>query len=404
MKTSVSRTLYLALSSASILALAATGSAHADRKRAPIVYAGSGQSAPSPVVAPNASSGPAKVTEQRRVEFRYPDQPDTYYGPSGPRAAPAYDDPIAFSSATAALTPEKAQTYTAPKDPAISAGGFDARAAAASVSVAQSSTPAQPIRIAAVQPQNVARTGKPLTLSRVRANQDATVREETGPASIYTDGFNGQPTANGEIFDETAMTAAHPSLPLPSLVQVVNQSNSREVVVRVNDRGPFDGKRILELSPRAGSVLGMNKGSNSNVKVRYLGPAPVQTNDQGYATAQIEDESLPPVVAPAPKLDAYAYNAPRASQQQPISLMNVSAPVAAGNVYIQAGSFADISNAQNLTSALGRGLSVQIEEARVNGGDYFRVMIGPFQSRGEAEVQRAQLSRAGVVDGFITTR
>ena len=59
------------------------------------------------------------------------------------------------------------------------------------------------------------------------------------------DGFNGQPTANGEIFDETAMTAAHPSLPLPSLVQVINEDNGREVVVRVNDRGPFDGKRIL---------------------------------------------------------------------------------------------------------------------------------------------------------------
>lgn len=406
MKTSVSRTLYLALSSASILALVATGSAHADRKRAPIVYAGSGQSTPTPVVAPRTSSGPAKVTEQRRVEFRYPDQPDTYYGPSGPRAAPAYDDPIAFSSATAALSPEKAQTYTAAKDPAISAGGFDARAAAASVAAPKPVTPAQPIRIAAVQTQNVARTGQPLTLSRVRANQDAAVSEETGPASIYTDGFNGQPTANGEIFDETAMTAAHPSLPLPSLVQVVNQSNSREVVVRVNDRGPFDGKRILELSPRAGSVLGMNKGSTANVKVRYLGPAPVQTNDQGYASTQVRDEALPPVAAPAPtpQLDTFAYDAPRITQQAPISLMNVSAPIAAGNVYIQAGSFADIANAQNLTSALGRGLSVKIEEARVNGGDYFRVMIGPFQSRGAAEVQRSQLSRAGIVDGFVTTR
>ena len=78
--------------------------------------------------------------------------------------------------------------------------------------------------------------------------------------------------------------------------------------------------------------------------------------------------------------------------------------MAVGNVFIQAGAFADISNAQTLTRALDRNLSVRIEEARVNGGDYFRVLIGPFANTQAAEVHRSQLSRAGIVDGFLTTR
>ncbi len=398
MKTSVSRALYTALSSASLFALASAGSAHADRKPAPIVYAGAGHTPSASAPQTETTSSAPRVNEQRRVEFRYPGS--TGPAPSAPiaSATPSFDQPITFSPSGANTT------AVAQQKPKITMRGFDSPAVTPNIATAVTQPPAQPIRIAAVQPQTVARTGQPLTLSRVRADREATISEETGRASVYTDGFNGQPTANGEIFDETAMTAAHPSLPLPSLVQVVNEDNGREVVVRVNDRGPFDGKRILELSPRAGSVLGINKGASANVRIRYLGPAPVQRTDQGFAANTVEDESLPPVTAPAPKVETAAYTPPVAPTTAPVSIMNVSAPALAGNVYIQAGAFVDISNAQELTYSLGRGMNVKIEEARVNGGDFFRVLIGPFQSMDAAEVQRDQLSRAGIVDGFLTRR
>ena len=75
-----------------------------------------------------------------------------------------------------------------------------------------------------------------------------------------------------------------------------------------------------------------------------------------------------------------------------------------GNIYVQVGSFSDIGNAESLNAAIGRSLPVEIESAKVRGSDYIRVLVGPFQTRGEAERQRAQLSRAGIADGFITSR
>ena len=80
--------------------------------------------------------------------------------------------------------------------------------------------------------------------------------------------MHGKPTANVEIIYAAAMTAAHPSLPLPTLVQVINEDNGREIVVRVNDRGPFDGKHILELSPLCAGI------SNSLVPIKYLDVPP----------------------------------------------------------------------------------------------------------------------------------
>lgn len=412
------RTAFMALLSASTLALAFAGPAQADRRApAPITFAGQGSTAQT--TAPQqARSVPAALRADasqnadprtRRVEFRYPDQPNTFYGASGPRAADNEASPMAFASAETALSAEAAQRYTPPKDPSITAGGFDARAAAASVAKQRAAAaPTQPIRIASLQVQQPAATSRPLTLSKVSVNREAKISEERGLASVYVEGFDGQPTANGEIFDESAMTAAHPNLPLPSLVQVINETNQREIVVRVNDRGPFDGKRIMELSPRAANVLGINPGKSANVRVRYLGPAPVQQVNDRYAAAPVQDEAMAPVRLPEPQ--TVAFKEPSLGVPDPVGTMTPPAPqrttpiAGLGNVFIQAGSFSDIANAQRLNQALGRGMPVQIEEARVRGGDYFRVLIGPFQTRSEAEIQRRQLSSAGIADGFVTTR
>src|SRR5690606_6879039 len=121
--------------------------------------------------------------------------------------------------------------------------------------------------------------------------------QETGTASWYGPQFHGQRTASGEIFDESALTAAHPTLPIPSLVQVTNLENGREVIVRVNDRGPFVGERLIDLSRAAAQVLGFESAGHARVHVRYLGPAPRRVNADGSAAPA--SPPSPPPAAPA---------------------------------------------------------------------------------------------------------
>ncbi len=96
---------------------------------------------------------------------------------------------------------------------------------------------------------------------------------EVGVASWYGVPFHGRQTANGEIYDMHGMTAAHPTLPLPSLARVTNLQNGRSVVVRINDRGPFAKKRIIDLSRRAAWELGFKDQGTTDVEVVYMGLA-----------------------------------------------------------------------------------------------------------------------------------
>ncbi|MFN4282888.1 MAG: septal ring lytic transglycosylase RlpA family protein, partial [Alphaproteobacteria bacterium] len=94
--------------------------------------------------------------------------------------------------------------------------------------------------------------------------------DETGIASWYGQDFHGKVTANGEPYDMNAMTAAHRTLPMPSLVQVTNLENGRSVTLRINDRGPFARGRIIDLSRRAAQLLGVEKQGTAKVRVQIL--------------------------------------------------------------------------------------------------------------------------------------
>ena len=94
--------------------------------------------------------------------------------------------------------------------------------------------------------------------------------DEVGVASWYGPGFHGRRTANGETFDQNAVTAAHRTLPMPSLVEVENLENRRRLHIRVNDRGPFVGDRIIDLSRRAAALLGFERAGTARVRVRLL--------------------------------------------------------------------------------------------------------------------------------------
>ena len=96
---------------------------------------------------------------------------------------------------------------------------------------------------------------------------------EIGVASWYGHPFHGRKTANGEVYDMHGMTAAHPTLPLPSIARVTNLENGRSITVRVNDRGPFAKRRIIDLSRRAAWELGFKDQGTAEVEVEYLGLA-----------------------------------------------------------------------------------------------------------------------------------
>ena len=103
---------------------------------------------------------------------------------------------------------------------------------------------------------------------------------EEGLASWYGPGVHGRRTANGEIFDMSALSAAHPTLPLPSLVYVTNMENGRTLLLRVNDRGPYVNSRVIDVSRAAARLLGTEVHGLGHVRVRYAGRAPLDANDQ----------------------------------------------------------------------------------------------------------------------------
>ncbi|WP_349366981.1 MAG: septal ring lytic transglycosylase RlpA family protein [Nitratireductor rhodophyticola] len=109
--------------------------------------------------------------------------------------------------------------------------------------------------------------------------------EKIGAASWYGDAFHGRLTANGEIYDMTHLTAAHPTMPLPSYARVTNMDNGNSVLVRVNDRGPFAHNRIIDLSKRAAQLLDYQSAGVAEVKVEYVGPAPLEGRDDEYLLA-----------------------------------------------------------------------------------------------------------------------
>lgn len=237
---------------------------------------------------------------------------------------------------------------------------------------------------------------------------------ETGVASWYGPAFHGQRTASGEIFDQEGLTAAHPTLPIPSLVQVTNLDNGREIIVRVNDRGPFVGGRLIDLSRRSAEVLGFEAEGQARVHVRYLGPAPRRVNADG---AGAPASSPPPLLADraeegptsllppsAPSSDAGVLagapieEAPYAPPSRPL------APPA-GGFFVQVGAYSDLANAHRVRDAVGAAGPVEIDVRRSAGGaELFRVRVGPWTSRAEADAARRQLAALGYAETIVAAR
>jgi rare lipoprotein A len=143
------------------------------------------------------------------------------------------------------------------------------------------------------------RVGKPYTVAgRVYVPEEDTGYREEGLASWYGDDFHGRLTANGEVFDMASLTAAHPTLPMPCYARVTNLSNGKSLIVRVNDRGPYHGNRLMDVSSRAAELLEFKGNGIARVRVEYVGRAPLEGSDDRQLMATLRTG----VPAPSPSL------------------------------------------------------------------------------------------------------
>ncbi|BAM89853.1 conserved hypothetical protein [Bradyrhizobium oligotrophicum S58] len=145
----------------------------------------------------------------------------------------------------------------------------------------------------------VYRIGKPYTVAGKTyvPEEDVNYRAE-GMASWYGDDFHGRQTANGEVFDMTSLTAAHPTLPMPSYARVTNLANGKSLIVRINDRGPYHANRLIDVSNKAADLLEFKGTGVARVRVEYVGRAPLEGSDDVQLMATLRTG----IPAPAPSL------------------------------------------------------------------------------------------------------
>jgi peptidoglycan lytic transglycosylase len=132
------------------------------------------------------------------------------------------------------------------------------------------------------------RVGKPYSVAgRVYVPEENVSYREEGMASWYGDDFHGRLTANGEVFDMASLTAAHPTLPMPCYARVTNLGNGKSLIVRVNDRGPYHGNRLIDVSNRAADLLEFKNYGVARVRVEYVGRAPLEGSDDRQLVATL---------------------------------------------------------------------------------------------------------------------
>ena len=241
--------------------------------------------------------------------------------------------------------------------------------------------------------------------------------DETGIASWYGEQFHGKYTANGETFDLNQLTAAHRTLPMPTVVRVTNLENGRSIEVRVNDRGPYARGRILDLSRRAAQLLGFEGQGTAKVRVQIDVPASIQVASlagRRGTEPELAAASPPPHAAPVRAVAAQplapppgvsvAANKPVPLPPAPTALPTGQAiadaplpetvqvvPVKPTGIYIQAGAFASIDRAVQLKARLQRFGTVNVTSARVSGMNMYRVRVGPVGSVDQADALLSQV-------------
>ena len=285
----------------------------------------------------------------------------------------------------------------------------------------------------------VRKVGKPYEVGGVwYVPQEDPNYDRRGVASWYGDAFHMKATANGELFDMNAVSAAHTTLPLPSMVEVTNLDNGRKLVVRVNDRGPFVDNRLIDLSREAAVQLGFHRQGLANVRVRYVGPAPLLGPADGlrYASAKplpTRAATIPAAAAPlAASSDivmeiASGAPAPRAAMARsepigaqalppvtgseisrgPLGPLPSSQPVvmaqatATPGLRIQAAAFSSQVNAQRAVAQLSGAGAASIETIERDGMMLYRVVMPAPADEAAAYALRDRVAEIGFADARV---
>jgi rare lipoprotein A len=257
---------------------------------------------------------------------------------------------------------------------------------------------------------------------------------ETGIASWYGPDFHGKSTANGEIFDQNALTAAHKTLPMPTIVRVTNLENGRSIEVRINDRGPFKNNRVIDLTRRGAQLLGFEGQGTARVKVQVMkedsillankvggaqlayagepeplagGPKPSAAPAGTVVTQKLPAGQTAPAAPAQPQASNSVVGLPKPSAAQAaasIPSLNGSvsyAPVKPTNIFIQAGAFLQQSNALKLTQQLASLGQTRVTQARVGTQTFYRVRLGPIQRVEDADTLLQKVIGTGQPDARI---
>ena len=228
--------------------------------------------------------------------------------------------------------------------------------------------------------------------------------DETGIASWYGSKFHGRRTANGEIFDMNLLTAAHPTLPMPVRARVTNLENGKSIIVRINDRGPFAKDREIDLSRKAAEVLGFRDKGTTQVRVQYLGRAPLYDSagrlirGQEPATFIAEkprtpDENKRVAAAPVGRVEKQTLDGR--------TLAGARAPINSKRYAVQVGVFSSRFNAERLKRQIDVLTPAEVSEAKINGKTYYRVKVGGANVREDARQTLDMLVSAGHQDAVI---
>jgi rare lipoprotein A len=286
--------------------------------------------------------------------------------------------------------------------------------------------------------QGAYKVGKPYKVQGVEYTPEEDMAyDETGIASWYGPNFHGKYTANGEIYDQWDVSAAHKTLPMPSIVRVTNLDNGRSLVIRINDRGPYVAGRIIDLSRRAAQLLGVEQTGTAKVRVQIMpnesrvaaarakaGGTQLAAKDTPISIKGVNSEPVASQTLSDPledqrnaKAPGQLYVAPQSAsvvQAQLIpQLQFADAPVTQSaskiapvgqisrvavsptQLYVQAGAFSDVGNAERVKKHLTTIGNVSVTPISVNGRDLFRVRVGPLSSVADADALLMEVVDAG---------
>ncbi|MBI3523022.1 MAG: septal ring lytic transglycosylase RlpA family protein [Betaproteobacteria bacterium] len=216
-----------------------------------------------------------------------------------------------------------------------------------------------------------------------------------GVGSWYGRKFQGQKTSSGEIYDMYGMSAAHPTLPIPSYARVTNLSNGKSVVVRINDRGPFHSGRLIDLSYAAAWKLGYIGNGSTMLEVDSILPGTMLAAKQTPQTPQTPAKPAEADAAPDP-IEQLVQRA-----ETPVTIPAIPEIRESHGVFLQLGAFSNHDNAESLRFRLSRDLSGLPDAAELNGklavqarGGVYRVQLGPWRDHAQAQHTAERLREA----------